>query len=62
MARVRRTDRWSSQEARARLGVTLFLIAAAGSFLLSIALWFTALSFRLTAKIDGSAAAMRTLA
>jgi hypothetical protein len=26
---------------RERLGVTLFLVAAAGSFLLSIALWFT---------------------
>ena len=26
---------------RERLGVTLFLLAAAGSFLLSIALWFT---------------------
>jgi len=26
---------------RQRLGVTLFLVAALGSFLLSIALWFT---------------------
>jgi hypothetical protein len=26
---------------RARLGVTLFLVAAFGSFLLSIGLWFT---------------------
>jgi hypothetical protein len=26
---------------RHRLGVTLFLVAALGSFLLSIALWFT---------------------
>ena len=26
---------------RTRLGVTLFLVAAAASFLLSIALWFT---------------------
>ena len=40
MARVRTTE-GPADQTRERLGVTLFLIAAAGSFLLSIALWFT---------------------
>lgn len=33
--------RGRSEASRRRLGVTLFLIAAGASFLLSIALWFT---------------------
>jgi hypothetical protein len=37
MAHVHR----SAQMDRHRLGVTLFLVAAAASFVLSIALWFT---------------------
>jgi hypothetical protein len=40
MARMRTTE-GPSDQTRERLGVTLFLIAAVGSFLLSIALWFT---------------------
>jgi hypothetical protein len=40
MAKVR-TNRREVSMTRERLGVTLFLIAAGLSFLLSIALWFT---------------------
>jgi hypothetical protein len=40
MAKVR-TNRQEVSMTRERLGVTLFLIAAGLSFLLSIALWFT---------------------
>ncbi len=40
MARVRTTEGRSGMS-RERLGVTLFLVAAVVSFLLSIALWFT---------------------
>ncbi len=40
MARVRTTEGGSGMS-RERLGVTLFLVAAVVSFLLSIALWFT---------------------
>jgi hypothetical protein len=40
MAKVRTNGREGSMT-RERLGVTLFLIAAGLSFLLSIALWFT---------------------
>jgi hypothetical protein len=40
MAKVRTTQGRSAMT-RERLGVTLFLVAAALSFLLSIALWFT---------------------
>jgi hypothetical protein len=40
MAKVRTNGRGVSMT-RERLGVTLFLIAAGLSFLLSIALWFT---------------------
>jgi hypothetical protein len=40
MAKMRTTD-GRSVISRERLGITLFLVAAGLSFLLSIALWFT---------------------
>ena len=41
MARVRAHEQRGRGLTRERLGVTLFLVAAVLSFLLSIALWFT---------------------
>jgi hypothetical protein len=41
MASVRNIDLRRGALSRERVGVTLFLVAAAASFLLSIALWFT---------------------
>ncbi len=41
MASVRNIERRQGTMSRERLGVMLFLVAAAVSFLLSIGLWFT---------------------